>query len=329
MQLKKAIIGILVLVLALGTGVLAQDQEAKKEEQQRKKEDEAQKYMEEQKKKRDEIIDQYLDDDQKKKENEPAADPTAKYTSKVAPIQAPSKKYIWASLNFSVNRINRNNEYNTFTTLESQYIDGADFSWLGQAFILGADVGIVLKERFTWSVGGEYWMKLGESFGGTYTYSTPSGDIPVTDLKSEIQVYGFHAGLGYYVVNPPRLDQGARGPSVQIGGTAGFYLANWDLWQATQNLNLSTSLPEGTNTTFTGSAPGFTVNLSAEYPLQVWNLALAADLNYLYLNFDNVSWYNDADEEVILTHSGTEAGRVDLALSGFRAKFDIKRYFGW
>ena len=117
--------------------------------------------------------------------------------------------------------------------------------------------------------------------------------------------------------------------TVRVGGTAGLYVANWDLWPEYRNLNLATNAPVNANTTFRGTAPGLTFNFGVEYPVGWAGLVAALDMNYLYLNFKNVAWYNASDEEVVVTYNGTADSRVDLALSGVRGKFEIKRYFNW
>ena len=43
----------------------------------------------------------------------------------------------------------------------------------------------------------------------------------------------------------------------------------------------------------------------------------------------NMAWYNLQDQEIIATWNGVESGRVDLDMSGFRGKFEIRRYFSW
>jgi hypothetical protein len=47
----------------------------------------------------------------------------------------------------------------------------------------------------------------------------------------------------------------------------------------------------------------------------------------MYLNFKNVAWYNDQDQEIVASYTGDADGRVDLGLSGFRAKIELKRFF--
>ena len=91
----------------------------------------------------------------------------------------------------------------------------------------------------------------------------------------------------------------------------------------------NSSASESENSTFEGNAPGFTLGLGGEIPLNVLNLSLGADFGYLYLNFTNIAWYNAQDEEIIVTYTGDQDGRVDLDLSGFRGKVELKRYFAF
>ena len=236
----------------------------------------------------------------------------------------------WAAASFSYNRINRNNDYNSFANVTDGQFGGSGLSWLDNAKAFGVEFGTIFKGKFAWSLGGEYWLKLGETISGTYTYTPPLGTaVQVTDPTSEIQVYGIYTGFQYYLVNPPDKNEFLKAAAVRIGGTVGYYGASWDLWQQFENLNLSTAMPEDQNTTFKGSAPGFTIGLGVDYPIKLANLALGADVEYLYLNFKNVAWYNSQDEEIIASFTGEENGRVDLGLSGVRARVQLKRFFSF
>ncbi|MBD3401484.1 hypothetical protein GF420_01205 [candidate division GN15 bacterium] len=236
----------------------------------------------------------------------------------------------WASLHFNGNRINRNNDYNSFATNISADIQGGEVAWLDQAFSVGADFGVVFNDRFTWLLGGEYWLKQGTNLSGEFTYN-PSGGVPttITDPKSEVKVYGAYTGFQYYFVNPPTRQDLLTNLAVRVNGTVGYYAVNWDLFPEYQNLNLTTANPVAQNETYTGAAPGFSFGVGADYPINLWNMALGVDLSYLYLNFNNVSWYNAQDEEIVATYNDTEDGRVDLALSGVRGKIEVKRFFNW
>ncbi len=241
-----------------------------------------------------------------------------------------TRKLGWASVNFSVDRINRHNDYNDFTIVESAKLGNGSMSWLENGFSVGADFGIVFKERFAWSLGGEYWLKMGETLPANDTYLQLSTNTTVSaDPKSELQIFGINTGLQYFLTNPPSTSQKQTGLSTRIGGTIGYYTASWDLWPEYENLNLSTNAPVSANTTFKGTAPGFSLGLGMDYPLGLLGFGLAMDASYLYLNFGNVAWYNSSGDEVIATAGGTAESRVDLSLTGVRGKIELKRYFDW
>ncbi len=239
-------------------------------------------------------------------------------------------KLSWISVNFAANRINRSSEYNDFATLVSNDFSNASIPGLSQASSFGLDFGLHLNTRLAVLFGGEYWLKLGSRQSGSFDYNPPQGsNATVTELVSEIQVFGLTTGAQYHLLNPPTANEATRNASLFFKAHVGFFWADWDLWQDFENLNLSTATPVDNNTTFGGSAPGFSFGVGGDYPLNFFDLALGADFTYLYLNFDNVAWYNSQDEEIIVTHDGTEAGRIDLELSGFRGKIELKRYFRW
>ena len=241
-----------------------------------------------------------------------------------------TKKLGWASLNFSMDRINRHNDYNDFAYVESQKLTNGDFDWIRQGYTIGADFGFMVRKQIGWSIGGEYWLKMGETLSPNDSYLQLSTNTNVpSDPKSEIQVYGVTTTVHYYVMNPPIAGQRVNGLSARVAGSVGYYAASWDLWSEYENLNLSTSDPVDANTTFKGSAPGFSIGLGLDYPLNVWGLGVGLDMNYLYLNFNNIAWYNSEGEEIVASLDGTEDERVDLDFSGVRGKIEIKRYFSW
>ncbi len=233
----------------------------------------------------------------------------------------------WVAGNFGMNRINRQNDYNAFASYQSSNFSNGSLEWLGEAKSFGLDFGLVFAQKIGLSIGGEYWLKVGENKSGSFYY-TPIGDS-VTNLKSEIQVWGVTTGLQYYVFNRPTVTEQLTNPAVRIGGSVGYYQASWELWPEYQNLNLATSTPEATNIAFKGSAPGFMVNIGGDYPIQ-WNgMVIGADIGYMMLNFKNVSWYNSQDQEVVATVDGTSDGRVNLDLSGVKGRIEVKRFFSW
>ncbi len=233
----------------------------------------------------------------------------------------------WFSASFTLNRINRNNDYNSFATYESTHLRGGSLSWLDMGKSLGVDFGYPVLSKLTLTAGAEYWLNLGQTINGAITY-TPTNST-IQNPSSQIRVMGINLGAQYYLLNPPTTADLLTKPSLRIGGNIGFYQANWDLWPEYRSLNLATSTPDGPNITFKGSAPALIFSLGTDYPLKSSGWALCADLNYLYLNFRNVAWYNRSDQPVVATYAGTTDSRVNLALSGLRGKIEIKKFFRW
>lgn len=237
------------------------------------------------------------------------------------------KKVSWLSGSFNFHRINRDNDYNKFANYESNNLSNGDLSWLGDGYNIGLDMGLIFNKRFAWSVKGEYWMQMGEEITGDISYLPTSTTIE--NPKSELKMYGVSTGLQYYLTNPPNENGILNGLAVRAGGTVGFYAVSWDLWSDYQNLNLATNTSTGNNTSFKDNTPGFSLLVGVDYPLNFLNLNMGVDLNYLYVNFDNVSWYNQQDQEIVASYDGTPEGQVNLGMSGFRGKFEIKRFFSW
>lgn len=240
------------------------------------------------------------------------------------------KKIGWVSVNYTRSRINRDNNYNRFAMYETNNFTGNSIPWLDQSSAFGIDMGVILNGKMAVGLRGEYWLKLGSSATGTFQYNPPGGTATmITNPTSEIKVLGVAATFNYYIRNNPIPGDGLTKLALRIGATAGYYQADWNLWTEYQNLNLATSSPSGTNTTFRGTAPGFSLTFGADYPINFWDMAVGADFGYSYLNFTNVAWYNSLDQEVIVTYNGTSDSRVDLDLSGFTGKFELKRFFSW
>ncbi len=239
-----------------------------------------------------------------------------------------AKKVGWFSASFTANRINRNNEYNSFTNHLNSSLSGGEFSWLGQAYAAGAEFGIGVSKKMAWMAGGEFWLKTGDKLTGTITYAPPAGSpVQLTNPQSEIKVYGAYTGINYSIWNPRLAGQEIIGGSAWLTGTIGYYQVAWDLFAEYQNLNLATAAPEGTNAEFKGNAPGFSLGVGLDYPIGFAGMAFAAEANYLHLNFNNVAWYNSADQEVVATYNESPDSRVDLKMSGIRARISLKKYF--
>jgi hypothetical protein len=250
-----------------------------------------------------------------------------RFLSKVEEKQ--TSKVSWMSGHFEINRINQQNDYNAFATNESARLSDASIPWLGDAKSLGLDMGLVFKDRFAWSVGGEYWLQLGSNVPGTHTYTTASMTSEVDDLKSQINVWGVTTGLHFYPLSHPSAKRKLTKLSLRMGGTIGYYSAKWDVWSAYESINLSTSQPESENIAFSGTGPGLSAVIGIDYPLGWNDFAIGLQTSYLHLNLSNVAWYNTNDEEIVASYNGSADGRVDLDLSGVRARIEIKRYFSW
>ncbi len=248
-----------------------------------------------------------------------------KYMNKIEKKHA--KKLTWVSGYFALNRINRDNDYNKFANYETMNFTDATVGWLGEAKMFGLDFGLMFSKRFAWSIGGEYWLKMGTSLDGTYFYE-PVGAY-IENPSSEVQVYGASTTLQYYFYNPPKLDGHLENISLRVNAGVGFYQAKWDVWSEYQNLNLATNTTDASVASFDDQALGFSFGAGADYPTRIFNLVLGIDFKYMYLNFDNVAWYNEQDEEIIATYTGDSDGRVDLGLSGFNGKIELKHFFSW
>ncbi len=239
-----------------------------------------------------------------------------------------TRKISWIATNFTMNRINRDNDYNKFADYNTQHFSNVTLPWIGEAGSFGVDLGMMLGEKFAWSLGGEYWLKMGVNKSGEFTYSPPQGGtVTVENLVSQVQVWGVTSSLQFYALNPPNKSNLLDRFALRLGVGVGFYQSSWDLWDNYQNLNLATSAPASTNTTYKGSAPSFSVNLGVDYPLPFFDMCVGFDVSYLYLNFTNVAWYNTDDQEIVATYSESPESRVDLNFSGIRGKFEVKRFF--
>lgn len=251
-----------------------------------------------------------------------------RYSRKIQKKQ--TRKLAWISGSFTLNRINQNNDYNKFAAYESNNFSNSSIKWLDQAKAFSLEYGMRLNDRISWNVSGEYWLKLGENNSGNFSY-TPNGGLQtsVTDMKSEIKTYGVNVGLDYYLSGAPTVEESLSGTALKIGASVGYYVVNWDLWDSYQNLNLATDAPSAGNTTFKGTAPALAIGLGIEKPLKLAGLSAAIDLEYQYMNFQNVAWYNTIDQEVVATYGSSSDTRVDLALSGVRGRVELRRYFSW
>ena len=253
-----------------------------------------------------------------------------RYMKKSDQMQKQHKKLYWLSGSYAMNRINKNNDYNNFANYTSAQFPTTDILWLNKANSFGLEFGWMFNKKFAVSIGGEYWMTLGQNQSGNFAYNRPiGGTTTVTELISEIKVYGLTSAVHFYLTNPPSSRNHLTNLAVKVGAGIGFYQVSWDVWDEYENINLSSSLPAAINATFKDSNIGLSLSAGAEYPLNFGSMSLGVDVNYLYLNFNNVAWYNSQDQEVVASYAGDTNSRVDLGLSGVRGKIELKKFFNW
>jgi len=247
------------------------------------------------------------------------------------------KKVGFVVVNGSFGRLNRDNDYNKFSVRVSPLISSVGGGTVGVARIydsqeLFGGLGLMVSSKTSGTIGFGYWLKMGSDQAGDLNLSLVNLDDPnpVYDftLKSQVQVLAVSAQMDYYITNPPDRDGILHALALKVGVGAGFYFANWELWDGFTGFNIDTGEPEVIGGKLKGSAPGFSAQAAMEYPMKLGGLVVEGSLRYLYLNFTGMKWYNDSNQEVVATvnNSGT---RVNLNMSGPRVQLGLKRYFAW
>ncbi len=183
----------------------------------------------------------------------------------------------------------------------------------------GLDFGMMLAPQAAVKMGFDYWLKMNSDINVDYDMSI--GVLEVEDAyqsESDVTVYGFKLGFDYYVLNPPdrygRLDKLA----VKLGAGGGIYMASWDFWQS----------GDAESDPLKANSPGFWVQGGVEYPIGFFDMAVAADLSYFYLNFDGFESYNESSGDLQLTYPGS-SDEIELDFSGLRGKVELKKFFSW
>jgi hypothetical protein len=253
----------------------------------------------------------------------------AKYLKK-AEKQHKHKVY-FASVLFAYGKLPTYGDYTTFYHYANSNINpGSPLTGIWRSKQLGLNIGIMTSKNTSVRLGFDYWLKLGSAVSGDFDFGIePLGLQQGFDLSSEIQVMGITGGVEYHIMNPPNNEGVINSINVRIGGGAGFYWAKWDIWSGASSINLATETFETNIEPLKGSAPGASVWLGADYPVGLLGLVLGADINYLYLNLDDVHSYNSIGEELYVSFSGNPDDCVTLDLSGLRGCVELKRYFRW
>lgn len=263
----------------------------------------------------------------------------AKFMKKAEKMRV--KKIGFAVIHGSYGRLDNNNTYNQFANQISPQIAGIQGLGAGLPGIYRskeffAGFGIMATPQASVTFGFNYWLKLGSDQKGDFNLvllnAADSVDHLGFDLTSEIQIFGFSSSVDYYLLNPPTKDGILPGFSLKAVLGGGYYFAKWQLWDSFAGNNLDAAVGDDPITVveskLSGSAPGFTIGMAAEYPLGIAGLVVEGSAIYRYLNFSSMKWYNESDEEIVATYQN-DGERVELDFSGPRARLGFKRYFSW
>lgn len=195
---------------------------------------------------------------------------------------------------------------------------------------LNVEFGLMTGERSAFSLGMAYWLQNGSSNQGDFVLGVePLGTQNAYTLRSEIKVYGVSSGGEFYLTNPPDVRGEFQGLSVALGADVGYYFTKWSLWEGTGNINLSTGLFEQVSDPLTGQSLGFGGSLRFAYPTGIFGAALGLEAGYTQLKFSEVSWQNASGESIYATYSNNASDRVELDFSGFRGKFELRKFMSW
>ncbi len=260
----------------------------------------------------------------------------AKFLKKVE--KKHNKKVGYLVFNGSMGRLLQDNDYNKMSVRVSPLVSSLSTTGTGEikklnySYELFGGFGMMATPKTSVEFGMSYWLKQGSSQTGDFNLSLVNLDDPLDhysfELNSQVQIYGFSGSVDYYLTSPPDKDGVLSQIALKVGGGAGYYFANWELWEGFAGYNLSTSTPETIGGNLSGSAPGFTANLAAEIPVSLAGLVIEGEARYLYLNFTNIKWYNSSNQEVVATVNNSGA-KVELDMSGPRFQIGLKRYFSW
>jgi hypothetical protein len=259
----------------------------------------------------------------------------AKFLKKAEKKHTKKVGYLFA--NGAFGRLYRDNQYNMFTERVNPLISSVsgndtEIKKLNQSYELFGGFGMMPSPKTAVEFGFSYWLKQGSSVNGDFNLSLVNLNDPNDhygfELRSEIQVYGFTGSIDYYLSEPPDKDGQLHNLAFKVGGGLGYYFADWELWEGFTGYNLSTGTPETLGGKLNGSAPGLTANVGVEYPLNIGGLVVSGSVQYLYLNFTGMNWYNSTNEEIVATVNNSGL-KVDLDMSGPRVRLGLKRFFAW
>ncbi|MBN2226502.1 MAG: hypothetical protein JW763_03980 [candidate division Zixibacteria bacterium] len=228
------------------------------------------------------------------------------------------------SANFSYGRLAEDNGYRQFNfaaTSDLSTLEGLAGPTEGifRSKQFGLDFGMMLAPKMAVKMGFEYWLKMSTDINVDYDMSI--GVLEVEDMyqsESEVSVYGFRLGFDYYLLNPPDRYGKLNNLAVKVGAGGGMYMASWDFWQS----------GDAESDPLKANSPGFWVQGGVEYPIGFFDMAVAADLSYFYLNFSGFESYNASSGDLQLTYPGS-TDEIELDFSGLRGKVELKKFFSW
>lgn len=246
----------------------------------------------------------------------------AKYLQKVE--KKHKDKVGFVSAHFSYGVLSDNIGYNSFNFTSSSDLASLNGNFTPRGGIfrsdeIGIHLGMMVAPQMAFKLGFDYWVPM--ETPANVDQNLTVGVLEFNDsylADSKVDVYGFNAGLDYYLLNPPNEQGIMNNLAVKIGAGGGFYVSRWDIWQSDD----TDSEPLKSN------APGFYVSGGLEYPTPFLDLVVAGDFRYFYLNFKDVTSYNSqsGDMELAYTDNGQSLG---LDFSGLRGTVELKRFFSW
>jgi len=245
----------------------------------------------------------------------------AKYLKKTE--QNRERKIWFVTASGLYGKLSDDNQYNDFRSNSAIGLDG-----IYRSKEISVGFGLMVARNVAVGASAHYWLKLGNDATGNYIRlaEDPIDTVASTDMKSNLQVYGFTGNIDYFVMNPPDKSGILHGPALKINVDAGYYFARWELWEGFLGYNLDTEASEVVDDKFTGGAFGGSAGLAAEMPINFGGLVVEGAIRYEYLKFSKIKWYNGDDNEVVV--AGNDAReRVELDLSGPRVQLGVKRYF--
>ena len=226
-------------------------------------------------------------------------------------------------------------DYDKFAAFNNANITRTDggtevLSGLSNSYEIGLEMGTMLGDKSSVSLGLDYWLKNGSNNVGDFTLGVePLGPHSGFELQSQITVIGASGNLGYFLLNKPSKAGVLKGLAIEAVGSAGFYFSKWQLWQGSGNINLSTGLFEQVGGDLTDQSPSFSGALRFTVPTNLFGTAIALEGGYQYLKFTNPSWKNALNEEISPTYSASSADKVELDFSGLRGKVAIRKFMSW